>query len=111
MRIAISTGGGDAPGLNAVIRAIVLSALRQGWEVFGIKRGYQGLLQPGSDLEELCASPEGIVRLDINAASRDRRFEQGGSQADVLGLGELLGQSLPRSTPESLERDDSFGQR
>ena len=30
-RIAISTGGGDAPGLNAVIRAVVLSALNRGW--------------------------------------------------------------------------------
>src|SRR5881227_1686255 len=44
MRIAISTGGGDAPGLNAVIRAAVLSALNRGWEVLGIKRGFAGLL-------------------------------------------------------------------
>ncbi|MBA2684662.1 MAG: ATP-dependent 6-phosphofructokinase [Gemmatimonadaceae bacterium] len=44
MRIAISTGGGDAPGLNAVIRAAVLTALDRGWDVLGIKRGYAGLL-------------------------------------------------------------------
>ncbi len=44
MRIAISTGGGDAPGLNAVIRAAVLSAINRGWDVVGIKRGYAGLL-------------------------------------------------------------------
>ncbi|MBV9880842.1 MAG: ATP-dependent 6-phosphofructokinase [Gemmatirosa sp.] len=44
MRIAISTGGGDAPGLNAVIRAAVLSAIHRGWDVLGIKRGYAGLL-------------------------------------------------------------------
>ncbi len=44
MRIAISTGGGDAPGLNAVIRAAVLSAVDRGWHVLGIKRGYMGLL-------------------------------------------------------------------
>jgi len=44
MRIAISTGGGDAPGLNAVIRAAVLSAINRGWEVLGIKRGFAGLL-------------------------------------------------------------------
>jgi 6-phosphofructokinase 1 len=44
MRIAISTGGGDAPGLNAVIRAATLSALGRGWEVLGIKRGFFGLL-------------------------------------------------------------------
>ncbi|MDX1393701.1 MAG: ATP-dependent 6-phosphofructokinase [Gemmatimonadota bacterium] len=48
-RLAVNTGGGDAPGLNAVIRAVVLSALNQGWEVFGIEDGYGGLLadEPG----------------------------------------------------------------
>jgi phosphofructokinase-like protein len=44
-KIALNTGGGDAPGLNAVIRAAVLSALRRGWEVVGIRRGYDGLLK------------------------------------------------------------------
>ena len=44
MRIAISTGGGDAPGLNAVIRAVVLSAHTRGWKTYGIQRGYEGLL-------------------------------------------------------------------
>ncbi|MEO6443958.1 MAG: ATP-dependent 6-phosphofructokinase [Gemmatimonadaceae bacterium] len=44
MRIAISTGGGDAPGLNAVIRAAVLSATSRGWDVLGVCRGYYGLL-------------------------------------------------------------------
>jgi 6-phosphofructokinase 1 len=43
-RIALSTGGGDAPGLNAVIRAAVLAALTRGWEVLGIRKGYAGLL-------------------------------------------------------------------
>ncbi|HEV8409939.1 MAG TPA: ATP-dependent 6-phosphofructokinase [Gemmatimonadaceae bacterium] len=44
MRIALSTGGGDAPGLNAVIRAAVLTAVDRGWNVLGIKKGYAGLL-------------------------------------------------------------------
>ena len=43
-RIAVNTGGGDAPGLNAVIRAVVLSAEQLGWEVFGIRESYDGLL-------------------------------------------------------------------
>jgi 6-phosphofructokinase 1 len=42
-RIAINTGGGDAPGLNAVIRAAVLAALNRGWECVGIREGYNGL--------------------------------------------------------------------
>ena len=49
MRIAISTGGGDAPGLNAVIRAVVLSAHQRGWECFGIRRGYDGLYRRGEE--------------------------------------------------------------
>jgi 6-phosphofructokinase 1 len=52
-RIALNTGGGDAPGLNAVIRAAVLSAVNQGWEVFGIRKGYGSLL-----------GGEPLVRLD-----------------------------------------------
>jgi phosphofructokinase-like protein len=47
MKIALSTGGGDAPGLNAVIRAVVLSAHQRGWETFGVRRGYDGLLPRG----------------------------------------------------------------
>lgn len=43
-RIAINTGGGDAPGLNAVIAAVVRAALHRGWEVVGIRDGYDGLL-------------------------------------------------------------------
>ena len=45
-RIAISTGGGDAPGLNAVIRAVVLAAHNRGWDVAGIRDGYNGVLLP-----------------------------------------------------------------
>jgi 6-phosphofructokinase 1 len=45
-RISISTGGGDAPGLNAVIYAVVHAAAKAGWEVFGIRDGYNGLLYP-----------------------------------------------------------------
>jgi len=44
-KIAINTGGGDAPGLNAVIRAAVLSSVNRGWEIHGIENGYGGLLE------------------------------------------------------------------
>ncbi|WP_374519774.1 6-phosphofructokinase [Undibacterium squillarum] len=45
-KIAISTGGGDAPGLNAVIHAVVMSATRLGWECYGIREGFNGILRP-----------------------------------------------------------------
>ena len=44
-KIAITTGGGDAPGLNAVIRAIVVSATNRGWQCVGIRDGYNGLIE------------------------------------------------------------------
>jgi 6-phosphofructokinase 1 len=45
-RIGISTGGGDAPGLNAVIRAVALAAHNHGWETVGIRDGYNGIFLP-----------------------------------------------------------------
>ena len=44
-RIGILTGGGDCPGLNAVIRAVVRKAIPSGWEVLGILEGWRGLLE------------------------------------------------------------------
>ena len=43
-KIAILTGGGDVPGLNPAIRAITIRALREGFEVIGIRRGWMGLI-------------------------------------------------------------------
>src|SRR5215470_5460931 len=43
-KIGLVTGGGDCPGLNAVIRAVVISAINRGLEVYGIERGFEGLL-------------------------------------------------------------------
>jgi 6-phosphofructokinase 1 len=60
-RIAICTGGGDAPGLNAVIRAATLAALNRGWDCYGIRDGYNGLLMPEQFVDG------GLVRL-----TRDR---------------------------------------
>jgi len=73
MRIALSTGGGDAPGLNAVIRAATFAARRRGWDVVGIRDGFNGLLFPDQ-------YPEGgVVRLDAS---------------NVRGIGHLGGTML-----------------
>jgi len=45
-RIGILTGGGDSPGLNTVIRAVVKAAVRRGWETIGFQGGYEGMLNP-----------------------------------------------------------------
>src|SRR4051812_20600835 len=49
-RIAVLTSGGDAPGMNAAIRAVVRIGLAKGWEVFGVRNGYQGLIEGHIDL-------------------------------------------------------------
>ena len=64
MRIALSTGGGDAPGLNAVIRAATLAARRRGWDVVGIRDGLNGLLFP-----EHYDDCQGLVALDKRAVA------------------------------------------
>ena len=47
-RIGVLTSGGDCPGLNAVLRGVVLSAEKLGWEVLGFLDGFEGLLPPGN---------------------------------------------------------------
>jgi ATP-dependent phosphofructokinase / diphosphate-dependent phosphofructokinase len=56
--IGVVTGGGDCPGLNAVIRAVAKAAARRGWECLGILGGYEGLLEPRQ-----------TMRLDFQALS------------------------------------------
>jgi len=63
VRIAICTGGGDAPGLNAVIRAVVLSARHRGWQSYGIQRGYEGLLSFNGVVPLGSAAVRGITHL------------------------------------------------
>src|SRR5579859_1386432 len=43
--IAVLTSGGDAPGMNAAIRAVTRSALFRGWQVYGVRHGYTGLIE------------------------------------------------------------------
>jgi 6-phosphofructokinase 1 len=52
--ISITTGGGDAPGLNAVIYAVVHAAAKLGWKVIGIRDGYNGLLNPSEYADGGC---------------------------------------------------------
>ena len=51
-RIGVLTSGGDAPGMNAAIRAVVRTALAEEWEVMGVRDGYQGLLEGRFELLE-----------------------------------------------------------
>jgi 6-phosphofructokinase 1 len=82
-RIAISTGGGDAPGLNAVIRAVTLAALRRGWSCVGIRDGYDGLMLPekfpqGGTIELTPAVVDGLAALGgtvLGSTNKGNPFE------------------------------------
>ncbi|PTR01650.1 6-phosphofructokinase [Mucilaginibacter yixingensis] len=52
-KIAVLTSGGDAPGMNACIRAVVRTAIHHGLEVYGIRQGYQGMIN--NDMEQMQA--------------------------------------------------------
>ena len=59
MRVAVLTSGGDAPGMNAAIRSAIRTGLHEGWEMFGVRHGYQGLMT--DDLVELRARDVGEI--------------------------------------------------
>lgn len=85
MRIAISTGGGDAPGLNAVIRAVVLSAMQRGWTVYGIQRGFGGLLGDAQIVPVTRETVRGITHLGgtiLGTTNRGNPFQWPVKQPD-----------------------------
>jgi 6-phosphofructokinase 1 len=63
LRLAVNTGGGDAPGLNAVLRAVTLAALNRGYDVVGIRKGYLGLLDTSQLLPLTFDTVRGITHL------------------------------------------------
>src|ERR671916_2918158 len=83
LRIGILTAGGDSPGINAVIRAVVRRATTKGAEVLGIRNGWLGLVE--GDIEPLTrSSVRGIL-------------PRGGT---ILGTSRLN----PMESPETIER-------
>ena len=82
--IAVLTSGGDAPGMNAAIRAVVRGAVYHQLRIFGIRRGYQGMLD--DDIEEMQSrSVSNIIHAGgtilKSARSKDFRTEEGRRQA------------------------------
>jgi len=85
MRIAVVTSGGDAPGMNAAIRAVVRTAVARGWSVLGVRNGYAGLMggevKPG---EFDVWGPQNISPLVAWLASADCSFSTGAT-FDISG--------------------------
>lgn len=136
-RVGILTGGGDCPGLNPVIRAVVRKALNEGIEVVGIRNGWKGLIERDTVLLDL-ASVSGIlpkggtilgtsrtnpykdpknaaaVKANIQALSLDALIAVGGE--DTLGVATRLVQDglrvvgVPKTIDNDLsETDYTFG--
>src|SRR4051812_17324920 len=69
--LAILTGGGDVPGLNPAIRAITIRALREGYRVVGIRRGWAGLVDyDTSDGADNSNNIQELSEADVNRAGR-----------------------------------------
>ena len=91
-RIGVLTSGGDAPGMNACIRAVVRSANARGIECVGIRRGYQGLIS-GDIVEMDNASVSRIINRGgtILYTARSEEFRTAEGQAKAAGVCKLLG--------------------
>lgn len=96
-RIGVLTSGGDSPGMNACIRAVVRGALSVGLEVYGIKRGYEGLID--GDIEEMnINSVADIIHRGgtiLRTARSDRFMTEAGrsraiSMLDTFGIDGLV---------------------
>lgn len=96
-KIGVLTSGGDAPGMNAVIRSVVRTAHAKGVKVIGIKRGYEGLLN--GEFEELTSKSVSEIMtrggtILLTARSEEMRTEEGQKKAanicSILGLDALV---------------------
>lgn len=86
-RIAVLTSGGDAPGMNAAIRAVVRSGLYQGWEVYGVRHGYAGLI--AGDVFPLSARDVGGIMQQAGTVLRSARapeFRQDSGRRQALDV-------------------------
>src|SRR6185436_19462238 len=83
-KIAVLTSGGDAPGMHAAIRAVTRAGLDQGWEVYGVRSGYAGLI--GGELTRLQARDVGGIIQQAgtflgSARCREFRTDEGKDKA------------------------------
>jgi len=91
-RVAVLTSGGDAPGMNAAIRAVVRTGIDKGWEMLGVRRGYAGLLD--ADMHPLGARDVGGILGrggTVLGSARCPEFEQEAYRKRAVANLETLG--------------------
>jgi 6-phosphofructokinase 1 len=86
-KVAVLTSGGDAPGMNAAIRAVVRTGIAQGWQMFGVQNGFAGLVA-GSIMPLGLRDVGGIIQRGgtILGSTRCPEFKEDHAQNDALGL-------------------------
>jgi 6-phosphofructokinase 1 len=89
-RIALLTSGGDAPGMNAAIRAVVRTAIYYGMEVYGVERGYAGLLN------------DEVVRMEMRSVSDI--VQRGGTKLRTARCLEMLTEEGKRQAVATLNK-------
>ncbi len=92
-RIGVLTSGGDCPGLNAVLRGVVLAAEKLGWEVIGFRDGFEGLLPPGDHIVLDRKSIDGIMALGgtiIGTTNRGHFIAKVGAGDRAVVPGEVI---------------------
>ena len=89
-RLGVLTSGGDAPGMNAAIRAVVRTAASAGWDVIGFRRGFCGLI----DDDALPLTPRSVANI----------LQRGGSILDTARETRFHEEEMRRATCEILDR-------
>src|SRR4051812_29739538 len=84
-KIAVLTSGGDAPGMNAAVRAVTRGALARGWEMYAVRNGYQGLLD-GAFEQMLARNVGGIIQSGgtVLGSARCPEFAEPAGRAQAL---------------------------
>ncbi len=91
-RVAVLTSGGDAPGMNAALRAVVRTSVHHGMEIFGVMRGYQGLID--DEFEQL------------NARSVSNMIQRGGTMLRTSRCSEFHKESGREKAADHLRRNE-----
>ena len=106
-KMAVLTGGGDAPGLNAVLRAVVKSArLNYGWEVFGVRDGFDGFLTEDGVFPLRLEDVRGILPRGgtiLGTANRGNPFARKVMRDGVEVVEDISGQMFDRIRALSLD--------
>ncbi len=91
-KIGVLTSGGDAPGMNAAVRAVVRCGIDRGMEVYGIERGYEGLIE--GEIREMTMSSVGDILHrggTILRTARSERFKTEAGQKHAMNVLEAFG--------------------